>query len=223
MRSRAEIDSYIGKRYSRLLIISISKYDKGRHKYPMYCAKCVCDCGNIRDYELYNLIKLKGNAKSCGCLRIENGHKSLTTHGLSRLLLYKVWDSMKQRCTNPNDTGYKNYGGRGISICNEWLHNPEIFIKWALNNGYKKGLVIDREKNNGNYTPNNCRFITNKLSQRNTRRNKICTYRNLKKPLCEWMEILDLDYNLICQRLRRGWDFKEAVETKTRNYIKLHQ
>lgn len=90
-------------------------------------------------------------------------------HSLSQHPLYRVWQDMKTRCYNSNHKGYKDYGKRGIKICNEWINDPEIFIKWALANGWEKGLLIDRENNNGNYTPNNVRFVNRELNQRNQR------------------------------------------------------
>jgi hypothetical protein len=82
-------------------------------------------------------------------------------------LLYSVWSTMKMRCYNPKRDRYKNYGGRGIIVCDEWLHNPKAFIQWALNNGYKQDLQIDRIDNDGNYEPSNCRFVTQTVNMRN--------------------------------------------------------
>ena len=88
-------------------------------------------------------------------------------HGYSYTLLYKRWLEMRQRCSNKNNQRYKNYGGRGISVCDEWLDSAPIFIEWALDNGWKKGLCIDRINNDGNYEPDNCRFVTQKQSSYN--------------------------------------------------------
>jgi len=118
-----------------------------------------------RSYELR-----KGTVKSCGCLESENRHDRLkkSTHGLSKLPIYYVWKSMKSRCLRKTDKRYSRYGGRGISICNEWLNNPEAFIEWANGSGYKKGLSIDRKNNDGNYSPDNCRFIIISKNNRNS-------------------------------------------------------
>ena len=89
-------------------------------------------------------------------------------HGYSKHQLYRVWANMKRRIYNKNHPNYKDYGGRGITICDEWIHHPINFIGWALNNGYKKGLHLDRINNDGDYKPNNCRFITQSDSKRNT-------------------------------------------------------
>ena len=90
-------------------------------------------------------------------------------HGLYQHPLYKIWSAIQQRCCNPKMIRYKDWGGRGIKLCGEWLHNPEMFIKWALENGYKKGLQIDRINNDGNYTPDNCRFVTPAENMHNKR------------------------------------------------------
>lgn len=90
-------------------------------------------------------------------------------HGFSGHQLYKVWGWMKQRCNNVNDVQYKDYGGRGITVCNEWASNPKTFIEWALSHGWQKGLYLDRIDNDGNYTPDNCRLVDAGLSARNTK------------------------------------------------------
>ncbi len=97
------------------------------------------------------------------------GNKLAVVHGYSYHPVYKIWRAIKQRCYNPKDTAYKNYGMRGIKICEEWLKNPVTFCEWAIANGWKKDLVFDRTNNNGNYEPNNCRFVTKELSLRNKR------------------------------------------------------
>ena len=117
--------------------------------------------------------------KSCGCMKIlfatENGRKRLK-HGGSKLAIYRTWIRMKNRCLNPKSTGYENYGGRGITICPEWTDKLNGFINfrnWALSNGYQEGLEIDRRDNNGNYSPENCRWATKIEQNRNTRNVKL--------------------------------------------------
>lgn len=106
--------------------------------------------------------------KSCGCNRCKGGRNSFK-HGETNTRLYNVWKSMKQRILDSNNKSYKDYGGRGISICSEWAESYILFRDWALNNGYADALVIDRINNNGNYEPTNCRFITVLESNRNKR------------------------------------------------------
>lgn len=157
-----------GLRFGRLLVKSFSHYNQEHAS----CWNCVCDCGTkctIRGYSL-----LRGKTQSCGCLNKEKqkdfrGHY---THEMSKHPLYKVWKGMKKRCCNKNDKRYHRYGGRGIKICKEW-EKPENFIAWGLQNGYKKGLSIDRIDNDGNYEPSNCRFITITENRRNSSLAKI--------------------------------------------------
>ena len=114
-------------------------------------------------------------AKSCGCVQhAEN--KTNYKHGEKGTRLYSVWRAMKKRCLNPNNKNYKNYGGRGINVCNEWLDKNNGYINfrdWALNNGYKEGLQIDRINNNGDYELNNCRFVTSQINNQNRRTAKL--------------------------------------------------
>ena len=135
--------SMLGKKYNRLLVIKEYQFD----------CLCLCDCGKEVTVRRCNLTY--GTTKSCGCLNKER----IFIHGMSTNQLYKIWTSMKQRCENPNVNGYLNYGARGISVCNEW-HDPKKFIEWAIDNNWEKGLQIDRTNNDGNYEPDNCKFVT---------------------------------------------------------------
>lgn len=114
--------------------------------------------------------------------------------------LISILKHMKQRCLNPNNSNYKNYGGRGISICNEWINNTTSFYLWALNNGYNDGLTIDRIDADGNYEPTNCRWITNKEQQRNRTNNHLITLKNETHTVIEWAEILNVTYNTIIRK-----------------------
>ncbi len=143
------------------------------------CYWCRCSCGTEFEAERYNIIC--GNTKSCGCLRkkkmLENRQLPKIKHGAflkknkKKHKLYQVWDSMRQRCNNPNNKHYKNYGGRGIKVCKEWETDFSSFYNWAIKNGYKKGLTIDRSNNDKGYSPNNCRWITTAEQNRNKRNN----------------------------------------------------
>lgn len=116
-------------------------------------------------------------AKSCGCVRYKLSGLTRRIHGCTCTSLYHIWKSMKQRCCNTNSKAYKWYGGRGITICDEWKNDYIAFRTWALNNGYNNNLQIDREDNNSNYTSSNCRWVTNIANMRNSRATKL----NLKK------------------------------------------
>ena len=129
--------------------------------------KCLCDCGNVFETKL-TLLRT-GQTKSCGCHKNNMLIERNTKHKLSRTALYKVHTSMMQRCFNSKCAQYKYYGGRGIVICDDWL-NFEVFHNWAIENGYDKGLTIDRINNDGNYTSDNCRWVTMKVQSTNKRK-----------------------------------------------------
>ena len=165
-----------GQKFSRLTVI---KYTEKRQNGCVVWL-CRCDCGNLIWVRSSSLCF--GNTKSCGCLKIEKvrvGNR--LKHGCSRKdkveQLYKTWLRIKNRCSNPNNDRYEYYGKRGIQVCPEWLNNYPAFKVWALANGYKPGLSIDRINNNGNYSPENCQWLTSieniKKSHRDTPRNTL--------------------------------------------------
>ena len=179
------------------------------HKKGTYWL-CVCDCGNLTEVRydaLYN-----GNPKSCGCYRKERIKNLKTRHGKSYIPLYYVWNNIKQRCHNSNCKNYKNYGGRGIAVCDKWKDNFQAFYDWALNNGYSDNLTIDRIDVNGNYEPNNCRFVNMKQQERNKRNNRNITINGEMHCLKEWCELLGLNYQTVFTRIYRGWSIERALE-----------
>ena len=128
---------------------------------------CECECG---EYTKVRSDHLKsGNTSSCGCLMIERFTDKSITHGKSYHRLYGVWRGMKQRCYYDKHVNYKNYGGRGIDVCSEWKDSFEVFYNWSIDNGYKKGLEIDRIDNYKGYSPDNCRYVTREENNNNKR------------------------------------------------------
>jgi hypothetical protein len=190
-----------GKRYGRLIVIGLSPKKSGRKSYWA----CKCDCGNtlaVRGDMLKN-----GNTRSCGCLKREQDKINLSKfhkgyHTPNRL--YDIWNNIKGRCLNQNDKNYYRYGGRGIKIYPDWIHDYSKFRDWAFNNGYKKHLTIDRIDNNGNYEPNNCRWATMKEQANNRRSNINVFWNGDTHTLAEWSEIYSINYGTLRDRYYRG-------------------
>ena len=191
-------NSFIGQKYNKLTILGY----EGVNKNQDAIAKCKCDCGNIHNIPLKHVIN--GIVKSCGCLQKEIARNRFIIDGRTTERLYNIYMNMKARCYNINNIDYKNYGGRGITICKEWLDDYTTFKKWSLENNYNDNLSIDRIDVNGNYEPNNCRWTT-QIVQCNNRRNTIkITYNNQTHTITEWAEIFNIDRKLIASRYRRG-------------------
>lgn len=158
----------IGKRFGRLTVIEEAQ----KRKNKFVCWVCKCDCGNItkpvKGARLRN-----GETKSCGCLWSETMLRIHTVHGLCGTRVYSIWDNMIQRCTNSKRPQFKDYGGRGINVCDEWKNDFQAFYDWAMSHGYADNLTIDRIDVNGNYEPSNCRWVTMKVQQNNRRNNRL--------------------------------------------------
>lgn len=129
--------------------------------------------------------------------------------------LYSIYYEMKRRCYDPRRKRYKDYGGRGITVCDEWLNNWYAFKEWALSHGYKEDLTIDRIDVNKGYSPENCRWVTYKVQGNNTRRNHYITYKGRTQTMAQWCEELNLNYHSIRTRINNlHWTVKEAFEGK---------
>jgi hypothetical protein len=157
------IDVKPGDRYGRLTIISESNSRRGLRYFL-----CKCECGNIIDARFVML--RSGQTKSCGCLRNENNRISGYKHGAKYTRIYRCWADMKRRCLTPGNSSFKWYGGRGITICDDWMSDFRAFYDWAIANGYSNNLTLDRIDVNGMYEPSNCRWITIQEQQRNRRK-----------------------------------------------------
>jgi len=170
--------------------------------------KCLCECGHTVEVRSDQLNR--GVTKSCGCLQKERLINSVQKHGDSETSLYKRYFKLIQRCENSNDPMYKDYGGRGIR--NEFKCF-ESFKKWAYKSGYKEYLTIDRENNDGNYSPENCRWITNKEQQSNKRNNVILKVNGKAQTLSAWAEETGISYQTLMNRIKRGWDDVDVINT----------
>lgn len=211
-----ELIDLTGKRYGKLVVIKldhIQKFPCGKNERHYLCK---CDCGN---YKVVRACSLRnGNTKSCGCYAKEMLSKRQRKHNMSKTSLYKAWRNMKLRCTNPNYTDYCDYGARGISICNEWM-SFENFKNWALKNGYKEKkingkniLSLDRIDVNKGYSPNNCRWATNKEQANNKRNNVRYYYNGQNLTLGEWSEIVGISYGTLSSRIHgMNWSIERAL------------
>lgn len=191
-----------GQKFGRLTVIE--KYGK----YTPTKWLCKCECGN--EYIAIGNNLKRGFTKSCGCLQKE--HPNGTTHNLANTRLYNIWAGIKTRCKNPKSKAYKNYGARGITVCDEWANDFTAFHEWAMANGYQEGLTIDRIDANGNYEPSNCRWLTNAEQQNNRRNNHSITYNGETHTMAEWARILGINYHTLQTRLYRGWTIEKAIQ-----------
>jgi len=195
-----------GAKFGLLKVIEISgtKIESGRKR--LYC-KCRCQCGKITEIRIENLGRYK--SESCGCLKKAGINKwKEHAHGLSHTRLHATWAHMKQRCYNQKCKEYKDYGGRGIKVCDEWLNNFVAFYHWALISGYKKNLTIDRIDHNGDYSPYNCQWITIQEQQavgkkRENSRYKFIEHNGLRLSMKEWSLRLDSYEGLVASRIKK--------------------
>lgn len=183
-----------GMRFGRLTVISRS----GKDKFGKSAWLCKCDCGNEKTAST-NMLN-GGHVKSCGCLVKEGCHH---THGMCKTRINSIYRKMKGRCFNPGNKRYSDYGGRGITVCSEWLGKSgfNLFYAWAIANGYSEELSIDRIDVNGNYEPSNCRWATDLQQANNARSNHLINYKGETKTLSEWCRALNINYMTIYHRL----------------------
>ena len=179
-----------GQRFSRLVALSYA----GEGKWL-----CRCDCGNMVAPRTDSLTG--GNTTSCGCARRKNGSVSNPT--------YRVWQGIKMRCLNPNDTGYHNYGGRGIKVCERWLDfDTFLHDMGARPNGFEIGRI----DNNGDYEPGNCRWETRREQMSNTRRSHMLTWKGKTMTLTEWAKRLGITPNALTDRIRRKLPMDQIMQ-----------
>lgn len=199
-----------GQRFGRLTVISRAENTaQGQARWL-----CECDCGKRKKVNGQHL--RNGSVVSCGCSRAEKASKRAvernTTHGLRHTRLYRIYRCMLFRCYNSSHKYYSRYGGRGISICDEWKNDFSLFAEWALKNGYNDTLSIDRIDVNGNYEPNNCRWVTNKVQSENRTDNIIYEVNGKSAALSYWCDFYSKKYATVYSRLKSGWTIEEALE-----------
>lgn len=201
-----------GQKFGRLTVIERAKdhiQTNGRH---IVCWLCKCECGNTCEVRSADL--KRGATVSCGCYGKEQRLKASTKHQHTHTKLYSVWSGMIQRCTNSKARNYHNYGGKGITVCDEWLHDFQAFYDWAMASGYADNLTIDRIDNNKGYSPDNCRWATRIEQNNNTSRNHLITYNGKTQTIAQWAREYNIPYKRFCQRINQShWNIEKALNT----------
>ena len=200
MKDKSKVHDLTGKKFGLLTVIGLAETDT-RKTYWV----CKCDCGNMKTVRSDSL--LCGAIKSCGCIKRKQDEVNLTKnhrHKMSGTRIYSEWQGMKGRCYNKGNARYADWGGRGIEVCEQWRNSFESFYTWAMANGYQDNLTIDRIDNNGNYCPENCRWVGQQEQCRNRRSNINITIGNSTRTLMEWCEIFRVDYKNVNARYHRN-------------------
>lgn len=201
-----------GLTFGRLRVLGVA----GRDAANKITWNCVCECGNSK-LGITQYLK-NGMTDSCGCRRTEQRIEQSTSHGMRSTITYRSWSAMKTRCTNPNVESYKNYGGRGIKICERW----NDFANFLADMGERPSLAhsLDRENTNGDYEPGNCRWATRVVQSNNSRANVRLKHDGMNLTLAEWSRITRIDMRTLSGRLANGWSPAEILTLKPRYGLK---
>ena len=212
----SRLKNLVGMKFGRLVVLERADNKIKKNGKSLVMWRCLCKCGNIKVVSRDSL--LSSRVQSCGCLRAEKTSERRFKHGLRRTQLYNVWANIKTRCYNPKKDTYIYYGGKGITMCQEWLDDFKAFYNWSINNGYKKGLTIDRLNPNGNYEPSNCRWVTVSQQQNNKLNNHIIEYNGEVHTLAEWSKLLNLTYGALYRRIQYlNWSIERAFTTSIKD------
>lgn len=201
--SKVRLEDITGQRFGKLVVIKRVANDKNRLTRWL----CKCDCGN--ECEVYGNNLRRGHTTSCGCFREENRPNLRKKHGQTNTRIYEVWEKMKARCYCETSPYYARYGGRGITVCDEWKDNPDAFMKWAYDNGYDKDAekgecTLDRIDNDKGYSPDNCRWVNTKVQANNRRSNKRITFEGETHTVAEWADILGVNKGTLNSGIHKG-------------------
>jgi len=196
----------IGRKFGRLTVVSeFVRFQRGRNR--RFC-RCECECGTVVDVRQEHLGSR--NTRSCGCLQQETRKASLTTHGMSDLAEFNIWMGMRDRCLNPRSPAYANYGGRGITICERWLHSFPAFLA-DIGSRPSPIHTLERKENSVGYNPGNCVWATRADQANNTRRNIVLTFNGLSLTLARWSRKTGIKYRTLGDRFYRGWPVERIL------------
>lgn len=217
--SRSRAKDLTGQVFTFLTVIDRAP-NHGSH--AMWNCKCKCGARRVvRGSDLRN-----EKIKSCGCYSTSKLKEVATTHGLSKVngkktKLFMTWDAMRQRCTNSNHASYEDYGGRGITVCPEWLNDFKSFYDWSMANGFSNDLSIDRIDNDKGYSPDNCRWVDAKTQIRNRRNTVTYEWQGKEYTRAELSRLTGINEQTIASRLNRGCSLEEALSSKVGTSILL--
>jgi len=198
----------IGRQFGRLTVEAYA----GKSPYAHKMWACRCSCGATKTLREAHLTT--GAVQSCGCWRREVAKSSNTQHGMTDRPEYRIWQTMRRRCSCPRNPKYPNYGGRGIKVCERW----QSFENFYADVGPRpsRAYSLDRIDNNGNYEPGNCRWATSREQANNTRQNRHIVAFGEQRTLAQWARRSGIDAEVIRKRLSRGWDTEKAITAPTR-------
>lgn len=201
-----------GQRVGKLVVFcrADNKYEKDAVRA---CWLCLCDCGGkivVTGQNLSRGLSGKGGTRSCGCLMGKT-----TKHGMVGTSVYRIWHMMLQRCTNPRNSAYSSYGGRGITVCDEWRDFKNFYADMG---DRPKDKTLDRINNNLGYNKENCRWATKQQQVNNRRSNRYLTFNGITKTTSEWAKITDIPSHTIRARLNSGWTLEKSLTTPSKKY-----
>lgn len=206
----------VGKVYNRLTVISPKILEDGTFSGKW---NCLCQCGNYTEVTTARLNN--GHTQSCGCLGIDRSREVCGTHLMRHTTEYAVWDNMKARCFNPNNSNYPRYGGRGITVCDEWKDSFESF--YADMGPKPAGCSLDRINNDGNYCKENCRWADSVTQANNKSNNRMLSAFGKTQTMANWARDCGLTSNCLESRLKHGWGIEKALTTPSKGRVKYER
>ncbi|MGG1486941.1 hypothetical protein ABEI56_23245 [Peribacillus castrilensis] len=196
-KAEKNLEALIGQTFNELTVLEEAERSKNGQRR----LKCQCSCGSIKDYDAHKV--KKGHTKSCGCKRTKYIAEARTTHDGRLTLLYSKWSGIKRRCFNPNDSHYPDYGGRGITICDEWKDDFATFQEWSYANGYNDTLSIERMDVNKGYEPSNCKWIPTIYQAWNKQNSVRLIYKGEVQPMALVAQLENIEHKTLSSRYYR--------------------